>query len=469
MRSGSDSHPEPDPDLRSAVLERTARLAGAYLDTVDDAPVFPTADPAELRAGISGALPETATDPIRVVEDLAAAVEPGLVAVAGGRYFGFVTGGAVPAALGADLLATVWDQNAFSYVGAPAAAIVEEQALDWIKELLRLPASASAAVVTGCQMAHVTALAAARHAVLAAAGWNVAAEGLAGAPQIRVVTGVRRHITVDRAVRLLGLGDTAMRPVEVDAQGRMIPSALAAAIAAEAGPVIVVAQAGEVNTGSFDPLGPIIDTAREHDAWVHVDGAFGIWARVSPEHAMLVDRLEEADSWAFDGHKWLNVPYDSGVAVVADADAHRAAMAGQAAYLPSVSEVRNPIDWGPDASRRARGFALYAALRSLGRQGVSDLVRRCGDHAQRLAAGLADLPGVTLLNEVVLNQVLIRLDDPDETQRVLLDVQRGGVAWMGGTVWDDVPAIRLSVSSWRTTAADIDRTVAAFAAAIGST
>jgi glutamate/tyrosine decarboxylase-like PLP-dependent enzyme len=390
-----------------------------------------------------------------------------LVSVAGGRYFGFVTGGSVPAALGADVLTAAWDQNAFSHVATPAAAVAEEIALEWVRDLLALPATATAAIVTGCQLAHVTCLAAARNEVLRRAGWDVASDGLFGAPRVRVVTGELCHVTVDRAVRLIGLGSASIERVAVDPHGRLDPVALAAHLSGDERPTIVVVQAGEVNTGSFDPIGPIVDAARGAGAWVHVDGAFGIWAAVAPELSHLVDGLGGADSWAFDAHKWLNVPYDAGIAVVADSAAHRGAMAGQAVYLRTDSEVRNPIDWTPDASRRALGFAVYAALRSLGRTGVADLVARCCAHARRLADGLGALDGVTVLNEVVLTQVLIRMADAETTERVLSAVQAGGVAWMGGTTWQGQPAIRLSVSSWRTTETDIDRTVAAFRDAAG--
>jgi glutamate/tyrosine decarboxylase-like PLP-dependent enzyme len=384
------------------------------------------------------------------------------VAGAGGRYFGFVTGGALPASVAADWLAAAWDQNSFSYVSSPAAAVVEEVAGRWVKELLGLPAGSSVAFVTGCQMAHVTALAAARHEILRRVGWDQPTLGLAGAPAIRVVTGARRHVTVDRAVRLLGIGTSAIEAVAVDPQGRMQLDALEAALAAGEGPAIVVAQAGEVNTGAVDPLAGIVEAAQHHRAWVHVDGAFGIWARVSARLEHLVDGLERADSWAFDAHKWLNVPYDSGIAVVAHPEAHRAAMAGEAAYLPPTTAERDAIDWTPDASRRARGFAVYAALRSLGRQGLTDLVERCCGHARHFADELRRLPGATILNDVELNQVLVSFADDETTAGVLDRVQRSGEAWMGTTRWQDRLAIRISVSSWATTDDDVARTIAAF-------
>lgn len=448
-------------DIRD-LLFRTAGLAVTYLEELDERPVFPQLPSDELRSRIAGELPEEPTDPSIVVDELAAAVAPGLVASPGGRYFGFVTGGAVPASVAADWLATAWDQNSFSYVSSPAASIVEDVTAGWIKGLLRLPPQSSVAFVTGCQMAHVTSLAAARLEVLRQVGWNLPKHGLREAPRIGVVTGEQRHVTVDRALRLLGIGSDAIELVPVDDQGRIKVAALKTALSNAEGPTIVVVQAGEVNTGSFDPLAEIIDVARGHGAWVHIDGAFGIWARVSSKFEHLVDGLERADSWAFDAHKWLNVPYDSGVAVVAHPEPHRASMLGDAAYLAPTTTERDAYDWTPEASRRARGFAVYSALRSLGRQGVTGLVERCCAHARRLAAGLAEIPGAQILNEVELNQVLVCFDDDETTTRVLNRVQSSGETWMGGTEWKRRQAIRISVSSWATTEKHIMRTLEAF-------
>lgn len=444
------------------LLRATADRAARYVRDLGDRPVYPAFDPDSVYRRLGGPVPDHSEDPAVTVEALSDAVEPNLVSVAGGRYFGFVTGGAVPASLAADWLTSAWDQNAFSFVSSPVAAIVEDIAAEWIKELLRLPAEASVAFVTGCQMAHVTCLAAARGEVLGRVGWDVNESGLAGAPPIRIVTGEKRHVTVDRALRLLGIGARSLDLVAVDAQGRMVPDALHDRLGERSVPTIVVAQAGEVNTGSFDPLGGILDAAAEHDAWVHVDGAFGIWARVSPELAEKVDCLEEADSWAFDAHKWLNVPYDSGIAVCAHPRAHRSAMLGRADYLPPTPGERDAFDWTPEASRRARAFAVYAAVRSLGRSGVRDLVERCCALARRCADGLAAIPGVEVLNSVELNQVLLRFRTDEDTQRILEHVQQGGVAWMGATSWEGRPAIRISVSSWATSETDVDRTVQAF-------
>lgn len=451
-----------------ALLAHTAAAATRHLDGIDERPVHPRLSADDLRARIPAVLGDEPIDPTIVVDELVAAVTPGLVASPGGRYFGFVTGSALPAALAADWLTSAWDQNAFSYVSSPAASVVEEVTARWLLDLLRLPVDASVAFVTGCQMAHVTALAAARHEVLRRARWDLPRRGLAGAPPVRIVTGAQRHVTVDRAIRLLGIGSEAIVPVDVDGQGRMLIGALADALGAgddPAAPTIVVAQVGEVNTGSFDPLAEVIPVAHRAGAWVHVDGAFGIWARVSPLLDHHVDGLEQADSWAFDAHKWLNVPYDSGVAVVADPEPHRVSMLGAAAYLAPSADLRDAYDWTPDASRRARGFAVHAALRSLGRRGLIDLIERCCAHARRFATGLAELPGAEILNDVELNQVLFRFGDDADTHRVLAAVQGSGVAWMGGTRWQGREAIRVSVSSWATTENDVDRTIAAFAAA----
>jgi glutamate/tyrosine decarboxylase-like PLP-dependent enzyme len=400
-----------------------------------------------------------------VVAELASVGSEAAVAIPGGRYFGFVIGGAVPAALAADWLTSAWDQNAGLYVAGPAASVVEEVAGEWLAELLGLPRGVSFAFVTGTQMAHATALAAARNEVLTRAGWDVERDGLAGAPPIRVLTGEKAHSTLPRALRLIGLGTGSLVPVAVDDQGRMRLDALDEALASGDGPTILCAQAGEVNTGSFDPLGEIADAAAIAGAWLHVDGAFGLWAAASPRLAHLTAGAERADSWSTDGHKFLNVPYDSGIVFCARPEAHRRAMSVQAEYLVQSGEggPRDQVDWTPEFSRRARGFPVYAAIRSLGRSGIADLVERCCDLAQRFADGIAEVPGVEVLNEVVLNQVLFRFDSDDRTTAKLGAVQRSGVAWMSGTTWDGLQAIRISVSNWQTTEEDIDRTIAEFA------
>jgi glutamate/tyrosine decarboxylase-like PLP-dependent enzyme len=421
-----------------------------------------------LRAALDGPLPDGPLDARTVVDELVAAADPGVVAMPSGRYFGFVIGGVLPVALAADWLTSTWDQNAGLYVCGASAAVVEEVAGRWLKELLAIPAHASFAFVTGCQMAHATALAAARHHVLARAGWDVERDGLTGAPPIRVLAGAERHVTVDRALRLLGLGTACVNPVVADDQGRMRPDALREALAGADGPTIVCAQVGNVNTGAIDELPPILDAAREAGAWVHVDGAFGLWAAASPSLRGLVDGVERADSWATDGHKWLNVPYDSGLAFVAHPESHRAAMQVTASYLIQAAEggPRDQMDWTPEFSRRARGFAVYAALRSLGRTGVAELVDRCCAHARRFAELLGREPGVEILNDVVLNQVLVRFVDgdgahDDRTAEITRRIQRDGVLWASGTTWHGMGALRISVSNWSTTEDDVERSVAA--------
>jgi glutamate/tyrosine decarboxylase-like PLP-dependent enzyme len=445
------------------LLEATAARAADYLESLPGRPVAQAVDYERLVARLGGPLQDAPTDPAVVVDELAAAVEPGLVGSAGGRYFGFVTGAALPAALAADWLACTWDQNVHGYVASPAAAAVEEVCRRWLVALLGLPAHASLGLVTGCQMANVVGLAAARHHVLAEVGWDVARDGLIGAPPVQVVAGEERHVTIDRALRLLGLGTASIVAVAADEQGRMRADALRDVLGEE--PTIVCAQAGNVNTGSFDPLGEIAAAARDAGAWLHVDGAFGLWAAASRSFRHSVEGVDLADSWAADAHKWLNVPYDCGLVFCARPEAHRAAMAASASYL--VEGVRDGIDWVPDSSRRARGFAVYAALRSLGRSGVEDLVDRCCALARRFADKLGAEPGLEILNDVVLNQVLVRFGDDERTRAVIEGVQQDGTCWLGGTVWQGRAAMRISVSSWRTTEADVDRSIAAILRAAG--
>jgi glutamate/tyrosine decarboxylase-like PLP-dependent enzyme len=450
-----------------ALLRRTAELAADFLDSLEDRPVFPQVSADELRASLDLALQDEPLDPAHVIEQLAAAADPGLVAMPSGRYFGFVIGGALPAALAADWLTCAWDQNAGLYAGGPSASIVEQVVREWVCDLLGLPPDSSIGLVTGTQMGSVTALAAARYRVLERAGWDVGRDGLAGGPAVRVLVGDKRHVTIDRALRLLGLGTP--EAVAADDQGRMEPNALRAALERGDGPTIVCAQAGEVNTGAFDPFEEIADAAADHGAWLHVDGAFGLWAAASPRLRHLVRGVERADSWITDAHKWLNVPYDSALVLCRDADAHRAAMTVSASYLvqdDGARAVRDQVDWVPEFSRRARGFAVYAALRSLGRNGLTELVERACDCAQRFAEGVVSLPGVELLNEVVLNQVLFRFATDAETDEVLRRVQDGGDVWMSGTSWDGRRAIRVSVSNWQTTEDEIELALQSFRAAV---
>jgi glutamate/tyrosine decarboxylase-like PLP-dependent enzyme len=439
----------------------------SYLEGLPARSVTGRASLAELRAALGGPLPERPLEPREVVAALAAAAEPGVVASSSGRFFGFVVGGATPAALAADWLTSAWDQNAGLYVLGPAAGVVEEVAGAWLAELLGLPAGVSVGFVTGAQMANFSALAVALQEVLRRAGWEVGSAGLWGAPQVRVLAGQGRHGSIDRALRFLGVGGEAVVPVDADDQGRMRPAALARALDQGSGPAIVCAQVGNVNSGAVDPVGEICEAAHRHGAWVHVDGAFGLWAAASPRLRPLVAGVALADSWATDAHKWLNVPYDSGLVFCAHPEAHRAAMGIRAGYLIHGSgDERDALDYNPEFSRRARGFAVYAAVRALGRDGVAALVERCCGLARRFAERLAAADGVEVLNEVVLNQVLVRFHAADgdhdaHTRRVVQRVQQDGTCWMSGTTWQGRAAMRISVSNWSTDEADMDHSVAA--------
>jgi glutamate/tyrosine decarboxylase-like PLP-dependent enzyme len=442
------------------LLQLAADLGADFRESLDTRRVGATATADELRSALGAPLPEGPTDAATVTRELAAAADAGLVATAGGRFYGFVIGGTVPASLTADVLTSAWDQNAGLYVAAPAASVVEEVAGGWLVELLGLPPGASFGYVTSGQMANFTALAAARHHVLKAAGWDVERDGLTGAPRVRVVAGEKRHGTIDRALRMLGLG-APTEVVAADANGRMLVSELR--VGDE--PTIVCAQAGEVNTGAFDDFEAIADACdAAPNTWLHVDGAFGLWAAVSPRLRHLVAHVERADSWATDMHKWLNVPYDCGVAFTAHPESHSGAFSARAPYLIFDASTRDEIDWNPEHSRRARGFTVYAAIRSLGRSGIREIVEACCDHAHAFAAGLREL-GAEVLNDVELNQVLFRFGSDEETERVLRAVQESGEAWMAGTTWDGRAAIRISVSSWETSAEDVARTLGAYAAA----
>lgn len=459
------------PDLRS-LLARAVDHVAAYREATADAPVFPDVDHDGVRAALGTALPEAPTPADDVLDQLVAAVEPALVATTGPRYFGFVIGGSLDAPTAADVLAVGWDQNAYNHLSSPGAAIVEEVAGAWLLDVLGLPADASFGFVTGGQAANTVCLGAARHKVLADAGWDVGRDGLVGGPRVRVVANGERHATIDRALRLLGLGDGAIEPVATDRNGAIDVQALEAVLGrGPAGPTIVCLQAGNVNTGACDPLRGAVTAAHAHGAWAHVDGAFGLWAAASPATRSLVDGIEGADSWATDGHKWLNVPYDSGYAVCAHPDAHAAAMAYTAAYLTGAAPpaVRSPGDYVLESSRRARGLATWAALRQLGRSGVADLVDRCCALARRFAEQLAAVDGITVMNDVVLNQVLVRFGDDDAvTDHAIAAVQQSGECWMGSTTWRGLRMMRISVSSWRTTEADVDRSVRAIVAAARS-
>jgi glutamate/tyrosine decarboxylase-like PLP-dependent enzyme len=457
-------------DRRYEVLGDAALIAREFLDGLPSRPVGARADLADLRARLARPLPEHGEDPRTVIADLARDADPGVIASAGPRYFGFVVGGALPAAIAADWLISSWDQNAGGYTVAPAVSVAEEVAARWVRQLLGLPAGCGLGFATGCQMAHFTCLAAARHSVLRDQGWDVEAQGLQGAPEVRVLAGDTAHVTVKVACRMLGLGAERIGWVATDDQGQMLPSALAVALDERAVPTIVCAQAGEINTGAFDPLEEITELCRRHGAWCHIDGAFGLWAAVSPSRRGLLSGYERADSWATDGHKWLNVPYDCGIAAVADASAHRGAMASSSAYIPEHDgDTPWGFDWVPDFSRRGRGVPVYAALRSLGRGGLVCLIDGCCDNAVRMSRRLAAEPGVAVLNDVVLNQVALRFDDDDEVTDAVIDrVQRNGTCWMGGSMMQGRKIMRVSVVNWQTTTEDIDASAQAMLDALGA-
>ena len=467
---GSEAHP---------ALERAMQHASRWLDGLDTRAVGATASLEELRARLARPLADAGVDPAEVVDDLAAATEGGLIGSPGGRFFAWVIGGTLPAALAADWLTSAWDQNAGMYATAPAAAVAEEVAGKWLIELLDLPRDASFALVTGCQMAHVTALAAARSGVLRDAGWNVEIDGLFGAPPIRVLATATRHATIERALRFLGIGERAVRAIPTDDEGRLTPAALEEALRGGAGPTIVVLGAGELNTGQFDPFGTLIPIAKRADAWVHVDGAFGLMARASATKRHLLDGVELADSWATDAHKWLNVPYDCGIAIVRDRVAHRASMTVSASYLTPNDRVRDEVDWNPEFSRRARGFALYAALRELGRKGLSDLIDRCSAHCRAIVAGIGALPGAEVLWLPELDQGLVRFLDqrpnatPEDhdarTDAVIGAINATGEAFFGGVTWHGRRAMRVSVVNWRTSDEDVARTIDAARRVLAST
>jgi len=453
-------------DEDAQMLRETAESAIAYLESLADRRVHPLSRPSDLRPLFGGTLPENGDAPGVVLRALATAGDRGSVATAGPRYFGFVIGGALPATVAADWLTSAWDQNAVLYTLGPAAAVAEEVVAGWLLDLFDLPRDSGVGFTSGCQMANFVGLAAARHAVLKQRGWDVEQQGLQGAPRVRVIVGAEAHVTATVALQMLGFGTATLERVPSDDQGRMRPDGLAQVLAAgEAdAPTIVCAQIGNVNTGGFDDVAAIADLVHQRDAsWLHVDGAFGLWARTAPQLRGLVPGLEAADSWASDLHKWLNVPYDSGIVIVRDAEAHRASMILSASYLIAASgDERDPQLYVPESSRRARGFTAYAALRSLGRNGLADLVQRCCRLATRMASALEREPGVEVLNEVVLNQVLVRFGDDDGlTRDTIRRVQEDGTCWLGGSVWHGKAVMRISVSNWSTTDADVDVSVEA--------
>jgi glutamate/tyrosine decarboxylase-like PLP-dependent enzyme len=454
------------------LLHSTSQKAVSYLENLDRASVAATVDLQTLRSRLAKELPQQGLPPAQVIDELVADVEGGLLGSAGGRFFGWVIGGSLPAALAADWLTATWDQNAALYSCGPAAAVVEEVAGGWLKQILGLPSAASFALVSGCQMAHVTCLAAARHAMLAKQGWDVEESGLWGAPPLRVLANRQRHGSVEGALRLLGMGQANIVDLPEDELGRVRPDGLEQELQRHPdSPAIVILQAGEINTGACDPFDLLIPIARRYGAWVHVDGAFGLWAAASPKLKHFVKGAQEADSWATDGHKWLNVPFDCGYAFIAHPRAHQAAMSHRAAYLTFDADARDQIDWNPEWSRRARGFSTYAALRQLGREGVAALVERCCAHAHALVTRIAQLPGAELMSEPTINQGLLRFPDPrpgatesDHTRRtneIIAAILASGEAFFSGSEWKGHRVMRVSVCNWQTSEDDVERVVRA--------
>ena len=453
-----------------ALLQQAHDHALEFLRGLPDRHVGARATRDELLAVLRKPLSQSGEDPARVLDALTSVAERGTVGSPSPRYFGFVIGGTLPVALAADWITSAWDQNCGIFVTSPVVSVAEEVAREWLLELFDLPREASAGFVTGCQMANCTAIAAARNAVLRRVGYNVEEQGLRNAPAINMVIGAEAHITIHSSLKLLGFGTREARIVETDEQGRMRADALRSAVKNLSGPTIICAQAGNVNTGAVDPLPEIAAIARERNAWLHVDGAFGLWARASRKHRALLDGAELADSWATDAHKWLNVPYDNGIVIVRDSAAHRASMNVTAEYIAHTAGAeRDPFDWVPEFSRRGRGITVYAALRTLGSAGVESLVDRLCARAAQIADLLRNEPKVRVLNDVVLNQVLVRFgDDDDFTRRVIARVQQDGTCWLGGTVWQGKAAMRISVSNWATNEDDIARSADAIKRAVRS-
>ena len=452
-------------------LVRALHHASEWLASLDTRPVGATTDLATLRARLHLPLPERGTDPTRIIDELAAQTEGGHNASAGGRFYAWVIGGSLDSALAADWLTSSWDGNSGLFAVAPAAAVVEEVAGAWIKELLDLPREASFAFTTGCQMAHFTCLAAARHALLQRRGWDVARDGLSGSPEMRIFMSDQRHSTIDRAARFLGFGTRNLEVLPTNDAGQLAPDTLAKALAAWKGPSIVVLNAADLNIAAFDPFEQLIPIAHAANAWVHVDGAFGLIARASRRKHSLMAGVEAADSWATDGHKWLNVPFDCGIAIVRDREAHRAAMTISASYLVADDRARDELDWTPEFSRRGRGYTVYAAIRELGREGLEALVDRCCEHCKAIVTGIGGLKGAEALWVSELNQGLVRFRDPragatDEdhdqhTDRMIAGINATGEAFFSGTTWRGRRAMRVSVVNWRTSERDVERAIAA--------
>ncbi len=457
-------------------LDIAHNAATAWLDDLDTRSVAATASLDDLYRRFSQPLPASATDPEEVVRSLAELAGPGMIGSAGGRFFAWVIGGGLESALAADWLVAAWDQNAAIVACSPAAAVIEEVAGEWIKELLDLPRDASFAFTTGCQLAHMTCLAAARGALLKRAGWDVETDGLFGAPAIRVLTSDQKHGSIERAVRFLGLGRSAIEPLQTDELGRIQPETLEQALSDTSRPILLVLNAADLNVGACDRFTELIPMAKQAGAWVHVDGAFGLFARASRTYRYLLDGVELADSWATDGHKWLNVPFDCGIAIIRDRDAHRAAMTLSASYITAATTGRDQFDWNPEWSRRARGIPVYAALRELGRDGVEHLIDRCCQHCTALVEGIGALPGAEIVAAPTLNQGLLRFrragDSPEETDaftdHIISAINNTGEAFFSGTTWRGRRAMRVSVVNWRTSESDVTRAIAAAAAVLAA-
>jgi glutamate/tyrosine decarboxylase-like PLP-dependent enzyme len=464
---------EMDPQCRQ-VLHTAFQAALSHLEKLNQSSVSATTDLPSLRNRLGKRLSDRGLPAQQVIAELVTDVEGGVLGSAGGRFFGWVIGGTLPAALAADWLTATWNQNAALYSCAPAAGVVEEIAGTWLKELLGLPAHASFALVSGCQMAHVTCLAAARHALLASRGWDAEQQGLSGAPRIRILANARKHGSVERAVRLLGLGSSQIVDLPTDTLGRVQTDGLKEELQRDpVSPTIVILQAGNINTGTCDSFRALLPLAKRHGAWVHVDGAFGLWAAASPRYRHFVEGVDGADSWATDGHKWLNVPFDCGYAFVVDAEAHKAAMSHRASYIAADTEARDQIDWNPEWSRRARGFPTYAALRQLGRDGVANLVERCCAHAHSLVTRIGQLPGTRVVCQPTINQGLVQFLDPNPgsvetdharyTDEIIAAILATGEAFFTGSDWNGHRVMRVSVCNWQTSDEDVNRAVCAVA------
>jgi glutamate/tyrosine decarboxylase-like PLP-dependent enzyme len=440
-------------------LARAMVHARAWLRSEQDGPVPPTAEIDEILSSLESELPQDGTDAATVVDELARAVEPGLMAMGSGRFFGWVIGGTMPAAMAADWLVSAWDQNAGMRYATPGVVAVEEVAANWILDLLGLPSGSEVGFVTGATMANFTGLAAARQHVLTRQGWDLDRDGLFGAPPVTVIVGEERHATVDLALRYLGLGIPT--PVAADEQGRIRPESLVEVLNRTQGPTILALQAGNIHSGAFDPFSECIDLAREHDAWVHVDGAFGLWAAATPALDYLTLGYAQADSWATDAHKTLNTPYDCGIAIVRHPSAVRSALGTNASYLTAAASHSDPHEVTPELSRRARGVPVWAALLSLGRNGVAELVDQLATRARQLADGIATIPGARILNDVVFTQVSVAFESDERTREVTNRLLADGVAWMSGSHWQSHDVLRVSVSNWSTDEADVAASIAA--------